>query len=265
MLRVSAPCVLLFAGWAWPLGPGRVTVQAAPRSGGLRSLVRDPERGLQLWVDPTLPAPSVEEGPLGCEARLLRAHPPAVAHELVSEGPRPPRPGADAARGLALRVALGADATRLAPASPSEAAALSGLPCAPAGPAEPAAAAAAQALLAARLVLYEDLVARLREEPPAPEPAAPVPLADLGAWLESARGHGLGSPARSPRARQLEEALRGAGLQARWPLGDGLTLVLCAPEDRDRLRAALTAHGLTVLPCALVGVPGLHVSPEEAA
>lgn len=264
MLRVSAPCVLPFAGWAWPLGPGRVTVQAAPRSGGLRSLVRDPERGLQLWVDPTLPAPGAEEGPLGCEARLLRAHPPAVAHELVCGGPRPPFPGAEAARRLALRVALGGQTT-IAPASPGEAAALSGLPCGPAGPAEPAAAAAAQALLAARLVLYEDLVARLREEPPAPEPPAPVPLADLGGWLEAVRGQGLGAPSRSPRARQLEEALRGAGLQARWPLGLGLALVLCAPEDREGLRGALTAHGLTVLPCALVGVPGLHVTSQEAA
>lgn len=276
MPSASAPWVLPFAGWSWPCGPERVEVRVRPRAGvrcHLSGQGNPQDHPWRLWVDPTLPAPTLDEGPLGCEARLLRVAPPPRAVDVQSRGPRAPLPGADAARGVALRAALRASFPDWSPAaqgteSPEEAAARSGLPASPGasgpgGPADPAAAQAAAGLLEARLLLYEDLVSRLREEPRAPD-EPPAPLERLGAWLEAAHGRGLGAPTRSPRACQLEAALCQAGLVARWPLGAGLVLVLCAPGARAGLGEALAAHGLRVLPFVLTGVAGLRAEPDPS-
>lgn len=273
MPSASAPWVLPFAGRLWPCGPERIEVRVELAAGGWRSRVHDPGLGLTLWVDPDLPAPSGDEGPLGCEASALRAAAPPRPVEVSSRGPRPPLPGADAARAAALRAALeaafpGAPGGGSPAASPLERCLQQGRPCPPEPGAvgEPAPSPELLALLDERLVLHQDLVSRLRGEPPAPhEPL--VPLERLPAWLDEARGRGLGAPTRSPRARDLEAELRAAGLCARWPLGEGLVLVLCEPGARARLVLALEERGLHPHPCQLGGARGVSLAApgEEAA
>lgn len=266
----SAPWVLPFAGWLWPAGPERVTVEARELLPHQRSRVTDPERGLTLLVDPSLPPPARHEGPLGCEAQALRQARPPKAIELVSRGPRPPIPGADPARAAAVRCALEAvfgDA--LAPSSELQPLELdvarSGRPWSQEG--NPGLGPPDRELLALlddRLVLHEDRVSGLRGEP-ATAPGSPIPFGRLAAWLESARGQGLGAPTRSPRACELERALASAGMIARWPLGSGVVLVLCEPGARGALVEALLAHGLPELPLRLSGVSGLRLEEKEAA
>jgi hypothetical protein len=222
--RASAPLTIFLAGRRWRYGPARVDVTLTERGAEhSRCLLRWDD--LRLLVDPSLPAPAEDEGPLSAEAGLLRELNPTTPVEVVLIGPRPPQPGAREAAGAAIRRALEAPVDAIDPAHPE-----------------------LEAFLDSSFLLVRD---RITAATPCADPLAGL-SDDTAAWAESARGTGLDAP-RTPREEDVFASLRAAGLAARWPLADGVAILLAEPGKRDALGAALGDHGLERLPLSFGG------------
>jgi hypothetical protein len=253
-VRLSVPLVIEFGGLYWPYGPVRLALRSSEREGALSVLRAGPHT---LLVDPSLPAPASDEGPLSAAAAALRAHSPATALEVVFEGPRPPYPGAEVAGLFGLREILsGGDSSR--PEDPAACAVRTGLAVTLTG--APASVSDERvAWCESSLLLVRDPAAQEAPTPPT-RGAAPglFEATSLSEWAAGVTGQGLDAPS-SAREADLFEALRAAGLLARWPLGGGVLLFLTRDTLREALIAALGDHGFELWPMTFGGVQGFSL------
>ncbi|MCO5168290.1 MAG: hypothetical protein M9894_18270 [Planctomycetes bacterium] len=263
MWTASAPLALRFAGIAWPLGRERVTLTLAADEDPRPRVTS--ARGWALRVDPDLPPPAEDEGPLAPVARALRDLRRAAARASRSPAPRrgawarrppcagPPSPPWPTRRAGPRRRPRARSSAREA-----------GAPADDRGPV--VVATGRLAWLSARLVLFDDPFV-----PPAPPHADHatgevdprlVLEAEPSALVAALTGHGV--PDRPVwREERLDRALREAGLLGRFRVAPGVGLAFVEPGRRRELEAALTAHGLAPAPCELGG-PGVESAAQGA-
>jgi hypothetical protein len=223
-------------------------VTLSPRASDNRCEVR--AEGRRLLVDPSLPPPG-DEGPLAAVAEALRAHPGAQPVVANLEGAGLGAPGAGPAVRAALRAALSKLGAQAADPDDAVAAAQRG-----SSEGDPAA-----AWLEERLLL---LLGPERGEAPDPDPGAGLlDGSDPAAWLSRAQGQGL----TGATACEEDRAARwtAAGLLARWPIGAGAALGLCAPERRGEATEVLAEHGYATTSLRLQGVLGAEARAESKA